>query len=57
MAKVFGVLSNGSSWQKVLEIPGFEDCTKAYRRWLWGITEFFRVPYSNGFTEGKNNKI
>ncbi len=30
---------------------------QAYRRWFWGITESFRVPYSNGFTEGKNNKI
>ena len=29
----------------------------AYRRWFWGITVSFRVPYSNGFTEGKNNKI
>ena len=38
-------------------MPEFEDCTKAYRRWFWGITESFRVPYSNGFTEGKNNKI
>lgn len=40
-----------------LEIPEFKDCTKTYRRWFWGITESFRVPYSNGFTEGKNNKI
>ena len=39
-----------------LEIPEFEDCTKAYRRWFWGITESFRVPYSNGFTEGKNKR-
>lgn len=40
-----------------LEIPDFDDCTKAFRRWFWGIAESFRVPYSNGFTEGKNNKI
>lgn len=40
-----------------LEIPDFYDCTKAFRRWFWGIAESFRVPYSNGFTEGKNNKI
>jgi len=40
-----------------LKIPEFNDCTKAYRRWFWGITESFKVPYSNGFTEGKNNKI
>ena len=39
-----------------LEIPEFEDCTKAYRRWFWGITESFMVPYSNGFTEGKNKR-
>ena len=40
-----------------LEIPDFDDCTKAFRRWFCGIAESFRVPYSNGFTEGKNNKI
>ena len=40
-----------------LKISEFNDCTKAYRRWFWGIVESFRVPYSNGFTEGKNNKI
>ena len=40
-----------------LEIPDFDDCTKAFRRWFWGIAESFNVPYSNGFTEGKNNKI
>lgn len=40
-----------------MKIPEFNDCTKAFRRWFWGITESFRVPYSNGFTEGKNNKI
>ena len=40
-----------------MKIPEFNDCTKAYRRWFWGIAESFRVPYSNGFTEGKNNKI
>lgn len=40
-----------------LEIPDFDDCTKAFRRWFCGIVESFRVPYSTGFTEGKNNKI
>ena len=40
-----------------LEIPEFEDCTKAFRRWFWGIAESFKVAYSNGFTEGKNNRI
>ena len=40
-----------------LEIPDFDDCTKAFRRWFCGIAESFRVSYSNGFTEGKNNKI
>lgn len=47
-------------WIELVEsfkIPEFNDCTKAYRRWFWGIAESFRVPYSNGFTEGKNNKI
>lgn len=40
-----------------LKISEFDSCTKAYRRWFWGIAESFRVQYSNGFTEGKNNKI
>lgn len=47
-------------WIKLVEslhISDFNDCTKAYRRWFKGITESFKVPYSNGFTEGKNNKI
>lgn len=40
-----------------LKISEFADCVKAYRRLFWGIVESFRLPYSNGFTEGKNNKI
>lgn len=42
---------------EALRIEEFNDCIKAYRHWFSGIVESFSVPYTNGFTEGKNNKI
>ena len=38
-------------------IPQFEKCAATYRSWFVGITNSFKVPYTNGFTEGCNNKI
>ncbi len=39
------------------ELPQFEKCAKTMRNWLSGILNSFSVPYTNGFTEGCNNKI
>jgi transposase len=37
-------------------IPEFSDCIKAMRNWSEYILNGFDVPYTNGFTEGCNNK-
>ena len=37
-------------------IPEFEACITAVRNWSEYILNSFDVPYSNGFTEGCNNK-
>lgn len=39
------------------EISAFEKAAKTYRRWFVPITNSFDCPYTNGFTEGCNNKI
>ncbi len=38
-------------------IPQFVKCAATLRNWLTGILNSFSVPYTNGFTEGCNNKI
>ena len=38
-------------------LPEFHACTVSIRDWLEEILNTFDVPYSNGFTEGTNNKI
>lgn len=38
-------------------IPQFEKCAVTMQNWLSGILNSFTVPYTNGFTEGCNNKI
>ena len=38
-------------------IPQFEKCAKTMRHWLPGILNSFDCPFTNGFTEGGNNKI
>ena len=38
-------------------IPQFEKCSATMQRWYTGILNSFMVPYTNGFTEGCNNKI
>lgn len=39
------------------QIPSFEKCAKTYRTWFKPIANSFFCPYTNGFTEGCNNKI
>ena len=39
------------------EIPAFVKCANTYRNWLTPITNSFFCPYTNGFTEGCNNRI
>lgn len=38
-------------------IPTFEKCAATYRHWYSSIINSIKLPYSNGFTEGCNNKI
>ena len=38
-------------------IPQIEKCAATMYNWLSGILNSFSVPYTNGFTEGCNNKI
>lgn len=38
-------------------IPAFVRCGKTYQHWLTPILNSFDCPYTNGFTEGCNNKI
>jgi transposase len=47
-------------WVKAAEksgIPEFEKCAKTYRNWSEGILNAFKYGYTNGLTEGYNNKI
>lgn len=47
-------------WVKNAEssgIPEFETCAKTYRNWSTGILNAFKYGYTNGPTEGYNNKI
>ncbi|MEG0396615.1 MAG: transposase, partial [Oscillospiraceae bacterium] len=39
------------------DISQFKRCADTYIRWSKGILNTFDVPFSNGFTEGCNNKI
>jgi len=38
-------------------LPEFYDCFKAFNNWQKEILNSFDVPYTNGYTEGVNNKI
>lgn len=42
---------------KASGISEFKGCINAYKNWIDGIVESIETGYSNGFTEGKNNKI
>lgn len=39
------------------DIPAFQKCAKTYTHWFKPITNSFFCTYSNGFTEGCNNKV
>lgn len=39
------------------EMPPFVRCAKTYLNWFTPIMNSFNCPYTNGFTEGCNNKI
>ena len=39
------------------DIPAFKTCAKTMQNWLPGILNSFTCSYTNGFTEGCNNKI
>ena len=39
------------------DLKEFVDCANTLRRWYRGIVNSFSSPYTNGFTEGCNNKI
>ena len=41
---------------EVLDLPEFQNCTRAYRNWFQEILNSMDVPWSNGFIEGCNNK-
>jgi len=39
------------------KLPEFDYCLQTISRWQEGILNSFKVPYTNGYTEGVNNKI
>jgi transposase len=39
------------------QLPEFDACFETIFRWQDSILNSFKVPYSNGYTEGVNNKI
>ena len=41
---------------EVMDLPEFNDCAKAYHNWFNEILNSMKVPWSNGFIEGCNNK-
>lgn len=41
---------------EVMDLPEFADCTKACHNWFQEILNSMDVPWTNGFTEGCNNK-
>lgn len=49
-----------SKWVLLAENSGlksFADCSRTMQNWSKGILNSFDCPYTNGFTEGVNNKI
>ena len=41
---------------EVMDLPEFDDCTKAYHNWFQEIVNAMDVPWTNGYIEGCNNK-
>lgn len=53
-------IKNLSEWIKrnlESDIPQLKECAKTYQHWYIEIKNSLEVPYSNGATEGFNNKI
>ena len=41
---------------ETMDLPEFNDCTKAYHNWFQEIINSMEVPWTNGYIEGCNNK-
>ena len=41
---------------EIMDLPEFNDCTKAYHNWFQEIINSMDVPWTNGYIEGCNNK-
>ena len=41
---------------ELMDLPEFDDCTKAYHNWFQEIVNAMDVPWTNGYIEGCNNK-
>jgi transposase len=42
---------------EAMDLPEFADCTRACHNWFQEILNALDAPWTNGFTEGCNNKI
>ena len=50
-------LDNWILWSKDCPIERFKQCSETIANWYSGISNSLNTPYTNGFTEGCNNKI
>lgn len=50
-------LNSWIGWASSSGIPQFEKCANTMYSWYTGILNSFICPFTNGFTEGCNNKI
>lgn len=50
-------MSDWISWAEESDLKRFEKCAETMQRWSTGILNSFDCKYTNGFTEGCNNKI
>ena len=50
-------LKHGIFYVSSSKLPEFDYCLQTISRWQEGILNSFKVPYTNGYTEGVNNKI
>ena len=41
---------------EAMDLPEFQDCTKAYHNWFQEVLNSMDVPWTNGYIEGCNNK-
>ena len=44
-------------WRTYSDIERFRKCADNFISWRTGIINLLEYPYTNGFTEGCNNKI